>query len=91
LKNDSVATASSSSTSIATTEQPRTICADENNISNDESGNITVQSNVGKVELTSGQVLVLQSITELTMEEARKEFLCTLFAAFPYWKYDNFL
>eukprot|EP01035_Chromulina_nebulosa_P023194 gene23194-30064_t len=30
-------------------------------------------------------------LSELSVEDARREFLCTLFAAFPYWKYDNFL
>ena len=28
---------------------------------------------------------------EGTAEDLRREFLCTLFTAFPYWKYDNFL
>lgn len=93
LKNDSAAISSSSSLSLVVPieQLSRTTCAEESNNSNstsDESGN---SANGGKVELTTAQVLVLQSINELTLEEARKEFLCTLFAAFPYWKYDNFL
>lgn len=35
--------------------------------------------------------LLQPDLVDLPADEARKEFLTVLFAAFPYWKYDNFL
>lgn len=40
---------------------------------------------------TSSQVDAWKEIAELPMEDAKREFLKTLFASAPYWKYEQFL
>lgn len=37
------------------------------------------------------QMEAWQSCADLSMEQAKKEFLVTLFTAVPYWKYEQFL